>query len=248
MSRPGLKESNGLEGDHQVSAIILAGGMGERMGRQPKALLQAGGQTLLERVVMQAKDHATQVIVGLPDEVLEQCEKILGGRAIVTAGSETRQGTFRNTLALATGSIVVIHDVARPFASSQLWETVIAGARDHGAAAPTVPLPARDSLAMRHGRWLGAPLDRDRIVAIQTPYAFRRSILDRAMAAAGETGANETSVTTLVTRIGERVLLVPGEDTNSKVTFEEDWVDARRRISGSQDEPTSSAKSRTREL
>jgi 2-C-methyl-D-erythritol 4-phosphate cytidylyltransferase len=241
------EESTALSGDH-VSAIILAGGMGVRMGGQPKALLQAHGQTLLERVVIQAGDHASEVIVGLPQEVMSRGKAILGDRAILARGGETRQATFQNTLALATGEIVVIHDVARPFASGVLWDAVIAGAREHGAAAPVVPIPVRDSIAMRDGEWLGAPVDRDRIVSIQTPYAFRRSILEWALAAANETGGNETSVTTLVTRIGHRVLLVPGENANTKVTFEEDWLDAQRRISESQGAATSSAKSRTREL
>jgi 2-C-methyl-D-erythritol 4-phosphate cytidylyltransferase len=235
-----------MSGRRGVSAIILGGGMGARMGGRPKALLQAGGQSLLERAVDQASDHATEVIVGLPDEILANGEHLVGDRAIVVRGGETRQETLGETLGLATGEIVVIHDVARPFATDRLWEAVIAGARLHGAAAPTVPVPARDSLAMRDGEWLGTPVDRDQIVSIQTPYAFRHALLRRAMNAEGRTG-EETSTTTLVTRIGEGVFLVPGEPGNDKVTFEDDWLDAERRILA-QAAATREARSRTREL
>jgi 2-C-methyl-D-erythritol 4-phosphate cytidylyltransferase len=234
--------------DLTVSALILAGGLGERMGGEPKAFLQTGGVTLLERVVDQARNHAGQVIVGLPGGRVGQGRSLLGDRAVVIPGGETRQGTFMNALDVSGGEIVVVHDVARPFASTTLWKAVISGARDHGAAAPAIAVPARDSLATRDGEWLGSPVDREGIVAIQTPYAFRRTVLDRALAAADGGSWAETSVTTLVTKSGQRVFLVAGEDANTKVTFAADWEDARLRMSEAQAEPTRAAKSSTREL
>lgn len=234
--------------DGPVSALILAGGLGERMGGQPKAFLQAHGETLLERVVGQARDHAGEVIVGLPEGLIDDGKTLLGDRAIVIRGGETRQHTFRNALNASGGEIVVIHDVARPFASSRLWRAVIAGARDHGGAAPAISLPVRDSLATRDGEWLGPAVDREGIVAIQTPYAFRRTVLDRAMAAADRGSWAEASVTTLVTKSGQGVFLVPGDDANIKVTFSGDWEEAQLRLLDAQGLPTSAAKSRTREL
>jgi len=231
-----------------VSALILAGGVGERMGGRPKAFLQAGAGTLLERVVDQARQHADEVIVGLPAGSVGQGSVLLRDRAVVVRGGETRQETFTNALNVSGGEIVVIHDVARPFAPSALWKAVIAGARNHGGAAPAITVPVRDSLATREGEWLGPPLDREGIVAIQTPYAFRRPVLDRALAAADSESWAETSVTTLVTKSGQQVFLVPGDDANSKVTFAGDWEQARLRILGAQDDPTSIARSSTREL
>ncbi|HJQ78194.1 MAG TPA: 2-C-methyl-D-erythritol 4-phosphate cytidylyltransferase [Acidimicrobiia bacterium] len=213
-----------------VSALILAGGSGERLGGKPKALLRAGDETLLARVVSQARDHASEVIVGLPAGLVATGKDILGSRAEVIAGGETRQATFLETFARSTGDIVVIHDVARPFASARLWMAVIDGARDHGGAAPVVPLPVRDSLAMREGSWLGSPVEREGLVSIQTPYAFRRPVLSRALSTAAERGWMESSVTTLVTRSGQRVLLVPGDPENTKVTFQEDWDEAEDRF------------------
>ena len=59
--------------------------------------------------MIQAGDHASEVIVGLPQEIMSRGKAILGDRAILARGGETRQATFQNTLALATGEIVVIH-------------------------------------------------------------------------------------------------------------------------------------------
>lgn len=215
-----------------VSALILAGGRGERLGGRPKALLEAGGETLLERVVTQAEAHASHIVVGLPAELVATGGNLLGARAMVITGGETRQGTFRNAFDKSGGDIVVVHDVARPFASPQLWEAVIAGAREHGAAAPAVALPVRDSLAVREGDWLGSPVDREALVAIQTPYAFHRSMLVEVLDAADANGWVENSVTTLVKLSGRRVALVPGEAGNTKVTVDQDWDEAARRISG----------------
>jgi 2-C-methyl-D-erythritol 4-phosphate cytidylyltransferase len=248
MKRAESEKSESQPIGDEVSALILAGGMGLRMGGQPKALLEAGGETLLERAVRQARDHAAQVIVGLPEELVDEGMRILGDLAIVTRGGATRQLTFRTALARSSGGIVVVHDVARPFASGGLWAAVVEGARQHGAAAPALALQTRDSLALDDEGWLGPSVDRERVVSIQTPYAFRSSVLDRAVAAADGAGWDETSVTTLVTRSGQRVFLVPGEADNSKVTFEEDWDDAKRRITAGHGAPTRAAKSSTREL
>ena len=248
MVRSESDESHSLPVGDGVSALILAGGMGLRMGGRPKALLRAGGETLLERAVRQAGGHAAEVIVGLPEELVATGRMTLGQRATVVVGGLTRQATFRNTLERSTGEIVVVHDVARPFASDRLWASVIGHAREHGAAAPALAFRARDSLAMRDGTFLGAPVERESIVSIQTPYAFRRLVLDRALSTVDRAGWEETSVATLVSKSGEPVFLVPGEEANAKVTFEEDWHRAEAKISASQRATTRAARSRTREL
>jgi 2-C-methyl-D-erythritol 4-phosphate cytidylyltransferase/2-C-methyl-D-erythritol 2,4-cyclodiphosphate synthase len=155
-------------------------------------------------------------------------------------GGATRAASVRAGLAtLAPQSRwVVIHDAARPFASPELFQRVLAQARRQGAA--TAALRPVDAL-----RWRTAPaagdgplyLDRDRLVRIQTPQAFRRDWLVAAHRnAVAETAAEAPSTppddAALVSALGHPVALVEGEPANFKITTPGDWERAVRHAAG----------------
>ena len=207
----------------ESSALILGGGRGTRMGGTPKAMLTLGGQTLLERSVEMAARFAGQIIVGLPAELVSEGQDLVGADAVVLAGGETRQQTLDNLLAAVTTPLVIIHDVARPFATERLWRQVVEVGSRCGAAAPVLPIQARDSMATIDGDWLGHPVDRANVGLIQTPYVFTTDHLRSAIDQAKADGVVETSITTLITRTGGRVAVVTGETDNIKITYQEDW-------------------------
>lgn len=206
-----------------TSALILAGGDGQRMGGVDKAFLECNGLTLLERAVNQASRFAVQILVGLPQRQVERGRSLIGSDADIYAGGATRQGTFEILLEKARCDLVLVHDVARPLGTDHLFSRVISEARMHGAAAPCVSVGGRDSLALTERGYLGAPVDRARLVAIQTPYVFSKEILVSAVELARKNRVTETSVTTLVAAVGKPVRLVEGEETNLKITYPEDW-------------------------
>lgn len=215
----------------EVSALILAAGMGERMGGQPKAFIEVGAATLLERVVALVRPFAEEVIVGLPGDDLERGRDLLAGDdAIVAAGGASRQETVSKLLARATRRFALIHEVARPFARPALFTAVLAAAREHGAATLFLPANRRDSLALREDDWFGAPLVRDDVIALQNPQAYGRDMLLEAERIAGENGLAETSTANLVAGAGFRVRLVPGDPDNIKLTYPEDWEAALARL------------------
>ena len=217
--------------DH-VSALILAAGLGERMGGQPKAFMAAGTSTLLERVVALVRPFAAEIIVGLPEDEVGRGRTLLDGAGtIVAAGGASRQETVSILLAHAGNRLVLIHEVARPFAGPALFAAVLAAADRHGAAVPVLPVSRRDSLALRDGDHFGEPLDRGRVVALQNPQAYDRDILCAAEPAAGAAGLAEPSTANLVARAGTPVHLVPGEPDNIKLTYPEDWDAAFDRLS-----------------
>jgi 2-C-methyl-D-erythritol 4-phosphate cytidylyltransferase len=129
----------------------------------------------------------------------------------VVAGGATRSASVRAGLAAVPddATIVLVHDAARPLASMQLWELVIAGAgAGHDAVVPAVPVV--DTLREVGG----ATVDRTRFVAVQTPQGFRADVLRRAHAS----GADGTDDASLVEAIGGKVLVVDGEPENRKIT------------------------------
>jgi 2-C-methyl-D-erythritol 4-phosphate cytidylyltransferase len=112
----------------------------------------------------------------------------------------------------------VVHDAARPLATDALFEQVIA-AVVAGAGAAIPGIAVSDSLRDVDG----GVVDRGRVVAVQTPQAFRADLLR--LAHRGDPDASDDA--TLVEMIGGKVEIVPGETTNFKITTSHDLKVAR---------------------
>ncbi len=167
------------------------------------------------------------------------------GAHLCAGGPAHRYQTVRNALSLvpADGSIthVAVHDAARPCTSAALIDRVFQAAGDggHAAVIPAIDVPDTlkrvtattvaaskpDPLAAILGAGGGAAratarlveetIDRARLVAVQTPQVFALALLRRAYAQADLTSTDDAQ---LVERLGEPVVVVPGEPTNIKIT------------------------------
>ena len=216
-----------------VTAIIAAGGRGQRFGgAEPKQLLAVGGRAILERSVAAFLSHPAvhEVIVALPQELVDNPPDYLGSRGDaprsskplrLVAGGPRRQDSVANGFRAAAdeSEVIVIHDAARPFVSADLIARTIAAAAESGAALAAIQ--ARDTVK-RAGtgdpRFVTETLARDSIFLAQTPQAFRRSVLADALTLADEV----TDEAALAERAGHRVQLVEGEMSNIKITTPED--------------------------
>lgn len=227
-----------------VAAIIAAGGLGQRMGAGvPKQFLDIGGRTLLDYSVdaLLASPRVDELVVAAPAATLTTVTVSLdargAGRVSVIAGGERRQDSVANAFAIVAdrADIVVVHDAARPFVTPDLIARTIDAAAEHGAAIAAVR--ARDTIKQAAGRdgeagqFVRATLPRDTIYMAQTPQAFRRDILARAIAD-GQAGSEATDEAMLAERAGFRVALVDGDPGNIKVTTPEDLESARARLGG----------------
>jgi 2-C-methyl-D-erythritol 4-phosphate cytidylyltransferase len=121
-------------------------------------------------------------------------------------------------------TIVCVHDAARPFASVELYRSVIdALAAGVDGAVPGLPVTDTVKVVDATGAVERTP-PRDRLVAVQTPQAFRADVLRRAHSTAGE-GTDDAA---LVEALGCRVVVVAGEPDNRKITHPDDlrWAQA----------------------
>jgi 2-C-methyl-D-erythritol 4-phosphate cytidylyltransferase len=144
------------------------------------------------------------------------------------AGGATRSESVRLGLAAVPpeADVILVHDGARPFASTDLYRAVIAAVR--GGADGAVPgIDVTDTIkVVDDARTVVSTPDRATLVAVQTPQAFRAAVLR-----AAHTGAAEgTDDAALVERAGGRVVVVPGETDNRKLTVADDLSWARRRL------------------
>lgn len=214
-----------------VWAIVVAAGAGSRFGgfKQFEAL---GPRRVVDWAVLAARTVADRVIVVIPPGWTGGAD--LEADVVVT-GASTRSGSVRAGLDAvpAEVGVVVVHDAARPLASEHLFATVVAAMGDADVDGAVPVLALADTVKRVVDGVVVETLDRRGLVAVQTPQAFRTAILRRAHAG----GLEATDDAALVERCGGRIVAVPGEAVNAKLTRLDDLEQAQaafqRRLAGS---------------
>ena len=198
--------------------IVVAGGTGSRFGTA-KQFESIAGARLVDRAVDAAASACDEVVVVVPDGFAWDGAPVTAA----VAGGASRSASVRAGLAAVptSASIVVVHDAARPLASSSLFDAVISAVVS-GADAAVPALPVPDTVKRIDGDRVVETVARDGLVAVQTPQAFRAD----ALRAAHASGADATDDAALIEVAGGRVVIVPGEPANLKVTTPADLVAA----------------------
>jgi len=187
--------------------VVVAGGGGTRFGA-PKQYAPLAGRRVIDWSLAAARAATAGVVLVVPAADAARPEPAADA---VVAGGATRSDSVRAGLGAVPDdvAVVVVHDGARPAAPPALFAAVIDAVRAGAdAAVPGVALV--DSVRHRDG----TAVDRDELVAVQTPQAFRAAALRSAHAA----GAVASDDATLVERDGGRVVVVPGDPANVKLT------------------------------
>lgn len=200
----------------KVWAIVVAAGRGTRFGglKQYEAL---GSRRVLDWSLSAAADAADGVVLVVPQERAADPEP---GADVVVAGADSRSGSVRAGLSAvpSDAGVIVVHDAARPHACPALFASVVrevlAGA---DGAVPGIGLTDTVKRVGPAGL-VEETLDRAVLVTVQTPQAFRADIL-RAAHAGGLEGTDDAA---LVERCGGKVVVVPGDPDNTKVTVSSD--------------------------
>ncbi len=205
-----------------VAAVVVAGGQGRRFGG-PKQFSALAGETVCAHAVAGTRSVSDWVVLVVPEGYQGSGE----GADLVVTGGDTRADSVRAGLAVCSDSeIVVVHDAARPLATSELFHAVVDAVRA-GADGAVPGLRVTDTIkrVTRDGEdtVASATLSRDDLVAVQTPQAFRYEVLVRAHAGR----ADATDDAALVEAAGGRVVVVAGEERNVKITGPDDVARVR---------------------
>ena len=198
--------------------MVVAAGSGSRYGA-PKQYEMLAGRRVLDWSVDAARKAADGVVLVVPRERSADAEPAAD---TVVAGGDRRSASVRAGLAEvpASADVVVVHDAARPLASTELFRAVIdAVANGADGAVPGVALT--DTVKRVRDGVVEQTLDRDALVAVQTPQAFAAAVLRRAHV--GEADASDDAA--LVEAIGGRIVVVPGDVANVKLTTADDLAD-----------------------
>lgn len=216
-----------------AGVIIVAAGRGARVagGGEPKQYREIAGVRMLLRAIRPFASHPRigPIVVVLPPEDAARppawLQAVLSDRLAVVAGGEERQQSVANGLARlpAEVKLVLVHDAARPFVDAGIIDRVLQVASLGAAAVPAVPLADTVKETDTAGLVVRT-VPRERLVAVQTPQAFPRQMLETAHQRGGADGKSPaTDDAALCERLGHPVRVVAGNPRNIKITTAEDF-------------------------
>lgn len=217
-------------------AIILAGGIGSRMGADlPKQFIEIKGKPIIVHTIEKFQNHDEIdeiIIVSVDvDTVKEYTEKygLTKVKCIVTGG-KTRYYSSKigcetaKKLGASDNDIVLIHDAARPFVDERIISENIKTANEFGAC--ETAMPVCDTMIRAEGGFMDCIVARDNLYRVQTPQSFKLGVILRAHdyceAQDDATKAKITDDAMPVTLAGGRVKIVNGTNENIKITTKED--------------------------
>jgi 2-C-methyl-D-erythritol 4-phosphate cytidylyltransferase len=210
--------------------ILPAAGRGKRMGADVnKLLLEVEGMPILIHtlLVFEKDSQCDGFVLAINPQERTEIEGLLKAYAIhkpaiyVAGGTERQQSVF-NGLAAVNSSLVLVHDAARPFITTEQIARLLETAEQDGAAVLAVPV--KDTVKRVIEDRVVETIERSSLWAVQTPQAFRISLLREAHERAEREGFLGTDDASLVERLGHRVSVVFGDYNNIKLTTKEDLV------------------------
>jgi 2-C-methyl-D-erythritol 4-phosphate cytidylyltransferase len=224
----------------RMVAVVLGGGVGQRIGAQvPKQLLKLGGRTLIEHCVaaFEQAPGVDQILVVMAAGYVDQVKEILaeaGYRKVsaVIQGGAGRPDSTRVALAAIAGSGdgedggdcgVLLHDAARPLVDQRIIADCVASLQVHHAIG--VAVPTSDTIVVTDNGVMHSMPRRETLQRCQTPQCFRLPVITRAHElAAADPDFSPTDDCGVVLRYlpDVKVHVVLGSERNIKITYPQD--------------------------
>ena len=215
----------------KIGMIVLAGGVGKRIGRPfPKQFLLLGGKPLIVHVLEKARviPDIDRVVITCPEAHLDETRRLIANHGFdarfscIVGGASRQESTWKGLEALDDCDSVIVHEAVRPLVTVAEFRSLIAA--DDPNAMFGIPIPFT---VLKGHEYVEDLLERDELVNVQLPQKFDRAKLTAAHAAARADGAFFTEDASLFHRYaGERVRILPGSERNIKITVPTDIVTA----------------------
>lgn len=212
-----------------TGVVIVAAGSGKRMGGQRNKLwLPLAGEPILAHTVRLFATHrdVDHIVLVVSEQDHADVRKWLQKEAIqltVVLGGAERQDSVRNGLGALSENCtyVLVHDAARPFVTREQISEMIKQVEHDQATIMAVPVKDTIKVVGATGIVEATPA-RESLWAVQTPQAFRMSLLREAHEAAQRAGKVGTDDAMLVEWLGHSVTVVQGSYENIKITTPDD--------------------------
>jgi 2-C-methyl-D-erythritol 4-phosphate cytidylyltransferase len=204
------------------TAIIVAGGTGQRMGATlPKQFLAIEGKSILLHTLSQFVTAFSDIhfVIVLPADFIQEGENLIASSGItqpvqIVAGGDTRFQSVKNGLAqVDPDAIVFVHDAVRCLLTPALIQSCYNQAIEKGSAIPAVS--STDTIRILEGAKHHL-VNRENVMMIQTPQTFNAAILKKAFEQVYQ--PSFTDEANVLEASGTEVFLIEGEYENIKIT------------------------------
>lgn len=216
---------------NKVYAVIPGAGSSRRMGGGNKLLLPIAGEPVLRRTLeaFALCEAIDGIVLSCRADQMDEYESLcsrwqVGKQIILTTGGVTRaESVYRGVLACPPDTAyVAIHDAARPFIRPELIAQTVETAKRDSAAALAVEV--KDSIKrVKNGRMV-ENVERDSIVAVQTPQCFDIDLIRAALHRVVTENISVTDDCGAAELLGQPTTIVAGDYNNIKITTQEDIV------------------------
>lgn len=211
----------------EYRVVIPAAGQGKRMkaGKNKQFILLEEQPVIVHTLnVFQNDPNCIGIILVINEKEKKEFRELVDANKLskvshILNGGKERQDSVYKGLKVLPGEedgVVLIHDGARPFVTSDMITRVAKKAAAKGAAVLAVPL--KDTIKSGNDEVVLKTLNRSSLWAVQTPQAFRSSIIIKAYEHAERCGIAATDDASLVEELGYEVSIVLGEEYNIKLT------------------------------
>ncbi|MGW0930779.1 SDR family NAD(P)-dependent oxidoreductase [Streptomyces sp. NPDC002644] len=223
----------------RTTAVILAGGTGQRVGLQiPKQLIKIAGKSVIEHTLctFEEADSIDDVVVLMAPGHVPEVQRIVDRAGLtkvkrIVEGGASRNETTRRAIevlgeGLAEGEDlnVLFHDAVRPLLSRRVIDDCVRALERYQAV--DVAIPSADTIIVTRthgedGEFITEIPDRSRLRRGQTPQAFKLSTIRHAYEIAAEDPhfqATDDCSVVLKYLPDVPIHVVAGDEYNMKVT------------------------------
>lgn len=217
------------------SAIITAAGSGRRFGEAKqfkklhgKPLYQYSLDTFIKSRLFD------EIILVIPDSNQEKVQKKIkrkyGSQVTLIIGGPYRQDSVKNAIQNSNPKVdlVVIHDAARPFITKTLIEQCISACEISDGA--IIAIQPHDTIKFSKDNIVEKTIERSNIWMAQTPQAFNKHKILEAYSSSEFDDLVVTDESSLMEKLGYKIMIVPGSGKNFKITTYDDWERAEAKL------------------
>ena len=217
------------------SAIITAAGSGRRFGEAKqfkklhgKPLYQYSLDTFIKSRLFD------EIILVIPNSNQEKVQKEIkrkySSQVSLVIGGSDRQDSVKNAIQNSNPNIdlVVIHDAARPFITKTLIQQCISACEIYDGA--IIAIQSHDTIKFSKDNIVEKTIDRSNIWMAQTPQAFNKRKILEAYSSSDFDDLIVTDESSLMEKLGYKIMIIPGTGKNFKITTFDDWERAEAEL------------------
>lgn len=213
--------------------IILASGSGERFGtKTPKQFIKLAGKPVIQYSIetFSMHPHIDEIIIISRSDYIDELWHLVKKNnfnkvsKIIIGGQERYESTLAALECMDEKEAnLIIHDAVRPFVSAKIISSCIEALKY--ANAVDVVVDATDTIVKVRSNIIESIPDRRFLKRGQTPQAFKKHILLKAYVSfMQDDSKNATDDCGVVLKYlpNEKIITVPGEESNFKLTYPQD--------------------------